>query len=203
MVLIMDHTNFFFSIERHDTRPGFSDLDLVLLCSKIPAVDALIQRLSAKGFKYAGDTGTDSKAYTDIEKKRIYIAKDKTAEEACLSLAYELKNAENKPRIQAIYDEFFSDRTPTLERAIQYAKSILLIEADAVLNRTQVAIETDLVSSLKNKKYVAITERLKDSPERAIQEIFHEMVENGTVHNGKKKALDHYIAQYFEFQQAG
>jgi hypothetical protein len=198
----MDNTGFFFSIERHDTKPGFSDFDLVLLCSKIPAVDQLIQRLSEKGFKYAGDTGTDSKAYTDIEKKRIYIAKDKTAEEACLSLAYELKNAENKPRIQAVFDEYLSDSMPTIERALQYARSILLIEADAVLNRTQVALETGLASSLKNQKYVEITEAFKESPERAIQEIFNEMVENGTVHNGKKKALDHYISQYFDYQRA-
>ncbi|MBM3193396.1 MAG: hypothetical protein FJZ59_04090 [Chlamydiae bacterium] len=198
----MDRSDFFYSIERFDTREGFSDTDLVLLCSKIPVVDELIQRLSRKGFKYAGDTKTDSKAYTDVDRKRIYIAKDKTAEEACLSLAYELKNAENKPRIEAVFAEFLSDAEPTIERAMQYARSILLIEADAVLNRTQVAIETGLESSLKNKKYIDIVKATRDDKELALQEIFKEMVETGTVHNGKKKAIDHYVSQYFESQRA-
>lgn len=198
----MDHTGFFFSIERFDTREGFSDTDLVVLCSKIPAVDELIRRLSSKGFKYAGDTKTHSKAFTDIQTKRIYIAKDKTAEEACLSLAYELKNAENKPRIQAVFNEYLSDTVPTIERAIEYARSILLIEADAVLNRTQVAMGAGLESSLKNKKYLEIAKTFSDDKDLALREIFEEMVTNGTVHNGKKKALDHYISQYFESQRA-
>lgn len=198
----MDHSDFFFSLDRCETRDGFSDTDLVVLCSKIPAVDELIRRLSQKGFKYAGDTNSDSKAFTDIDKKRIYIAKDKTAEEACLSLAYELKNAENKPRIEAVFAEFLSDENPTIERAMAYARSILLIEADAVLNRTEVAIETGLESSLKNKKYIDIVKASRDDKKLALRQIFEEMVATGTVHNGRKKALDHYISQYFESQRA-
>ncbi|OGN56173.1 MAG: hypothetical protein A3D96_01810 [Chlamydiae bacterium RIFCSPHIGHO2_12_FULL_44_59] len=194
----MSATNFFFSSGRLETRTGFCDLALFKMAKSIPVLASAITLLAASGFTYAGDTNSDSKAYTDVDKRKIYIGRTKSTAEACLSLAYEMTNAKNALKFKEIHAKYLSDKTPSMEKAVAYANEILLTEAEAVFNRSSVAISVGLESQVKNKKYLEIVRSHSDQSS-CIAEIFSEMQKNGTVHNGKKKALDHYIAQYFEY----
>lgn len=195
----MNYINFFFSSESLETRTGFCDLDLVKMVKTIPVLGSAIAFLAESGFKYSGDTKSDSKAYTDVNKKKIYIGRSKSVAEACLSLTYEVTNAKNALKFKAVHQKYLSDKSPSMEKAVKYANEILQIEAEAVLNRSIVAISVGLESQVKNKKYLEIV-RSNGDPFSCAAEIFSEMQKNGTVHNGKKKALDHYIEQYFEYQ---
>lgn len=194
----MSVTDFFFSSERLETRVGFCDIALSKMAKAIPVLASAVALLAASGFKYAGDTNSDSKAYTDVDKRKIYIGRTKSTAEACLSLTYEMTNAKNALKFKEIHAKYLSDKTPSMEKAVAYANEILLTEAEAVFNRSSVAISVGLESQVKNKKYLEIV-RSNSDQSSCIAEIFSEMQKNGTVHNGKKKALDHYIAQYFEY----
>lgn len=88
--------DFFYSVERTDQREGFSDEEMVKKSLEVPEFDEVVKMLFEQGFRYGGDTKSDSKAFTDIEMKRIYIGKNKTVDEACLSLFYEMTNARNQ-----------------------------------------------------------------------------------------------------------
>lgn len=192
--------SFFFSSQQLETRVGFCDCDLLKMVKSIPGLDLTISALAKIGFKYCGDTQSDSKAHTDVKKKIVCIGRDKSAAEACLSLAYEATNAKNGLKIQDVYRRYLSDKMPSMEKAIMYANEILQIEAEAVFNRSAVAISTGIEPLVKNKKYLEIV-RLNRDPSSTIFEIFSEMKKNGTVHNGKKKAFDHYVSQYFEYNR--
>lgn len=50
---------------------------------------------------------------------------------------------------------------------------------------------------IKNPKYLELYKNSKENQETGKELIFNEMVEHGTVHCGKKKALDHYMQQYY------
>ena len=159
----------------------------------------MIEALGSLGFKYGGDTGSESKAYTDIKEKKIFIKKNKTDSEALLSLVYELTNASNTPKLETVYKNYLQEESsPDIIKATKYAHEILHIEAYAVYTRSCTAIHLHLESSVKNPKYLEITRLHKDDQEKAVEALYLEMIENGTVHNGKKKAVDHYIEQYFQ-----
>lgn len=190
--------DFAYSSQQIENRLGFDDDEMFSLSDKLPVMSIMMERLAKQGFHYVGDTKSDSKAYTDVSKKRIFIGKDKTSNEACLSLMYEMTNATNAYRIKEIQSSYLSDKSPNRERAVEYAKAILGIEAEAVFNRSIAAINLGLEHLIKNKKYIEIVKLNQDNPDAAIRDIHLEMLENGTVHNGKKKAVDHYISQYFE-----
>jgi len=192
---------FFHFNEQLEHRVGFDELIMSQKALYLPSMNNLIKDLSEWGFRYSGDTNNDSKAYTDVSKKMIFIGKDKTDNEAVLSLMYEMTNATNSLKIEKIHSQYLSDVEPNRERAIGYAKDILNVEANAVFNRSIIAISLGLESLVKNKKYVEIVKANAEDSAKAISEIYLEMVENGTVHNGKKKALDHYSAQYFEYNK--
>lgn len=198
MAIIHD---FFFSMEKVDQREGFSDEMMVEVSSKIPGFTDLIIELSKKGFKYAGDTKSSSKAFTDCEQKKIYIGKDKSVDEACLSLFYEMTNAKNHARFKDIHDRYLSDRDDSDEQATNYAREILKIEAEAVFQRCKIAQILNLTHLLKNPKYFQIFEAYKENAKQAESLIFEEMLANGKVHNGKKAALDHYKECFFQAQQ--
>jgi len=194
----MSSVSFFFSSNRLETRTGFCDIELSKMAGAIPVLFSDIRLLAASGFKYAGDTNSDSKAYTDVGNRKIYIGRTKSIAEACLSLAYEMTNAKNAFKFKEIHTKYLLDKAPSMEKAVIYANEILRTEAEAVFSRSSVAISVGLESQVKNKKYLEIV-RSNDDPSSCIAQIFSEMQKNGTVHNGKKKALDHYIAQYFEY----
>jgi len=193
--------DFFFSSERLETRTGFCDLALAKRAKAIPVLASAITLLTASGFKYAGDTNSDSKAYTDVDKRKICIGRTKSTDEACLSLAYEMTNAKNASKFKEIREKYLSDKTPSMEKAVAYANEILLTEAEAVFNRSSVAISVGLESQVKNEKYLEIV-RSNGDQSSCIDKIFSEMKKNGTVHNGNKKAQDHYIAQYVSAHKA-
>ncbi|NDD58024.1 MAG: hypothetical protein EBZ47_02060 [Chlamydiae bacterium] len=196
----MNTLNFFFFSNQIEARLGFCDVELARMASSIPELVADIKLVAASGFQYAGDTASDSKACTDMAKKKIYIGRSKSVSEACLSLAYEITNAKNACTFKEIQKKYLSDKAPTSSRAIEYALSILRIEAEAVFHRSKVAISIGLQSQIKNKKYLEIVQ-INPNAHSCIEEIFSEMQNNGTVHHGKKKALDHYISEYFKWNR--
>jgi hypothetical protein len=198
---MFDVNNFLYSVEQIENRSGFDDLDMFSLANNFSLIKVMMRRLAKLGFRYAGDTKSDSKAYTDVSKKRIFIGRNKTASEACLSLLYEMTNATNASKIENIYSCYLSDKTPTAARATEYAHAILRVEAEAVYNRSIVALSLRLEHLIKNKKNIEIVKLNQNDPVTAIQDIYSEAIENGTVYNGKKKALDHYISQYFEYNR--
>ncbi len=181
---------------------GFSDDELRRTCEAIPQVSYLISQLVSQGFRYGGDTKSDSKAYTDVTNRKIYIKKDKTIQEACLSLAYELINAQNAKRYGQLFKEFLSESRPTQARAIEYAGKILYIEAEAVYYRSAVAIELGIESAVKNPKFNTIVVDSKGDRSHAIPKLWIEMVKSGKVHRGTKRAFDHYVGQYAQYNRA-
>ncbi len=191
---------FFYSLERLEKRTGFNDVEMISKAKTTPFLMHIIESLSTLGYRYAGDTRTGLGAYTIVSTKRIYIGRNKSVNQAVLSLMYELTNARNAPKLKAVQAHFLSDGTPSLERAIEYAKAILYVETDAVLNRSIAAIHLGLESLIKNKAYLDIVKSTTDAS-TAVPKLHAEMIEHGTVQSGKKKALDFYVAQYFVFNQ--
>lgn len=189
----------FFEQENMSSDGSFSDYDLAEKGRTIPVLVDLIKKVELKGFTYGGDTRSASKAYTDVGLKKIFIKKDKSLDEACLSLAYELTNAINKEKLEAIHAEYLNDKRKTEERATEYAHHILNIEVEAVLVRSVVAVETSAEKYVKNPKYNLIVKECGACLELAKRTIFKEMIENGKVHNGKIKAVDFYKDQYYRF----
>ena len=181
---------------RNNSWNGFNEVQMVELVRDVPMLVELIDEMTARGFRYGGDTGSTSKAYTNVGRRRICIGKNTTAEEACLSLMYELTNAKNGEKLQAIHDEYLHDPHPTYARGVDYASAILLIEADAIYHRCLLAVELNLVSLLKNPAYLRIVQEASDRAS-AIDWIHAEMLTRGKVHGGLKGALDHYIDLYF------
>jgi len=193
--------NFFFSVEKVDQREGFSDKDLAEKSSQVKDFEKRIQELYDKGFRYGGDTKSDSKAYTDFKEKKIFIGKLKSTEEACLSLFYEMSNAENRDKFEKLFETYFLDRDDSQERAYEYASDILRIESEAMLQKCQIAELMELTRMIKNPKYLEIYLKNKENADLAKDLMHAEMITNGKVHNGTKVALDHYTQQFHEQQR--
>ena len=189
--------SFFFSVEKVDQREGFSDEELVHLACKQKGFEEKIQQLLLDGFFYGGDTKSDSKAYTDMKEKKIYIGKKKSLEEACLSLFYEMINASNHKKFERIFETFLKQSDLSNKIANEYALAILRVEADALFEKCKYAEAMQLEHLIKNPKYLEIYRNTKENQEKVKELIFNEMVEHGTVHCGKKKAVDHYMEQYY------
>lgn len=186
------------------SRPGFDDIQLMTKTLQSPRLTSLVAEVTSEGFRYLGDTNSTSRACTDPVKKRIYIGKDKSTDEATLSLAYEVINAKNAKNFTAVHDHYLKDANPTVHRAEEYANKILEIESNAVLNRSLVAIELNIESQVKNPKYINMVKSAKTNNTAdadVLREIHSEMLRNGTVHNGKKSAVEHYKEQYFAYNQ--
>jgi hypothetical protein len=193
--------HFFYTSDLVETRTGFKDEDLIEKAMEIPFVRQQITHLAIEGFHFVGDTlgrsNDGSKAYTDIEKRWIFIGRDKSTEEALLSLTYEMTNAKHAKKLDKIYKEYSADILPKHSRAEKYARAIMRVESEAAYVRSHMAIILGKESLIKNKKYLEIVKSSGIHHKAAVKEIFAEMVKNGTVHNGKKSALEHYITQYW------
>ena len=175
---------------------GFDESAMFAQFHKLPVAKALSEQMAKQGFQYAGHTGSDSKANTDIKLKEIRINKELSPEMAALSLAYELKNASQADEFKKTLELLDrKDKTPELANA--YAEGILRKEAKSVLIRSQMAVAMNREDLVKNQRYNEIAKdgSLSDSQKEAA--IFKEMKQNGTVHQGKKKAFDHYVEQFW------
>lgn len=181
---------------------GFSDFELKDLCEKDQDLQEKVQRLALAGFTYAGAPGGGSKAYTDVDRRKIYIAKDKTVEEALLSLSYEATNALNREKLFRINYEYLPDREgPSISRAHEYAYAILSVEAEAVCAKCLMAMKIQREDLILNPKYLLIVKENLFDKKSILDLLFREMLENGKVHKGKIKAVDYYVSQYFKFQK--
>lgn len=184
-----------------ETRFGFDDNDFLQKVKGIPFLRQQVEVLASQGFRYVGDTlesNPGSKAYINPAKKWIFIGRKTTMDEAVLSLSYEMINAKNSKELTKLYEQYSADAAPSRDRAASYAKGVLRIEAQAVYARSRTAIECGQESMVKNKEYLEIVRKQHDKL-AAEEEIFNKMLENGTVHNGSKKAFDHYVDQYWDF----
>jgi hypothetical protein len=203
MSLINDNSFLFFS-SQIETVLGFDDLEMISEVMKLPFAVDMINQLNCLGYCYAGCCNSDSKAYTDVYKKRIFIRRDKTPKQACLSLIYEMTNALNNVKILDVHKKYLSNKNPSNEKALEYSYAILFIEASAVFNRSMAAILLGIENEIKNTKYLQIIKKSmieKMPQEQCLQHIFLEMRESGKVHNGKIRAIDYYIEQYMEFNK--
>lgn len=184
------------------TRPaaeGFDEYAMYSEFQKSPAAITLAAQMANAGFKYVGDTGTASKANTDFDSKTIRINKNLPPKEAALSLAYELKNASQAREFEKIMTLLKKEGTPELANA--YSEGILRREAKSVLIRSQMAIAMDCTDLIKNARYnsIAADDTLSESGKE--EAIFQEMRQNGMVHQGKKKAYDHYVDQFWQYNK--
>jgi hypothetical protein len=193
----VEFNKFFFAIDKLD-QEGFSDENLAIKVGEIPCLREQVIAVSRLGYRYAGDTRSNSKANTEPVSKKIFIGKNKPIEEAILSLAYELTNAKNGKKLAKILDNSTHDLHPNQHKAECFAMSILKVEAEAVYIRSSTAINLGKESTIKNPKYTEIVKKYGGNREEAILEIYHEMLKNGMVHEGRKKAFDHYVDCYWE-----
>lgn len=190
------------SIYKGPTRPltgGFDEEAMYAQFQKLPAARHLAAQMEKAGFRYVGDTGSASKANTDFDLKTIRINKNLSPKEAALSLAYELRNASQAEEFGKILGLLKKEGTPELAHA--YAEGILRKEAKSVLIRSQMAIALDCPELIKNPRYNQIANDNSLSDLEKEEAIFKEMKENGTVHQGKKKAYDHYVAQFWQYNK--
>ena len=175
---------------------GFDEKAMFAQFQKLPAAMALSEQMAKQGFQYVGHTGSDSKANTDFKSKEIRINKGLSTEMAALSLAYELKNASQADEFKktlSLLDR--KDKTPELANA--YAEGVLRKEAKSVLIRSQMAVSMNREDLIKNQRYNEIAKDSSLSDAQKEDAIFKEMKENGTVRQGKKKAFDHYVEQFW------
>ncbi len=194
---------FLYSAEKMETRIGFDDDELIHKALGISIIKEQMLSVAKFGFRYVGDadgnSNDGSKAYTDLEKRWIFIGRNKPTDEALLSLTYEMTNAKNAKKLNKIFDEYSKDRLPDSSRAACYAKAVLRVESDAIYVRSRTAISLGKESLIKNQKYLDIVKSHGIHHKAAVKEIFSEMLKNGTVHNGQVKAFDHYVRQYTNF----
>jgi len=193
---------FYYSNRAIEDVSEFSKEELNKESKKIPSVQNLIEEMGEKGFRYVGAPESDSKAYTDIEKKQIFISKNATLNEAILSITYELINAKNQDKFKKVFAEYLHDPYPTQKRAEEYSSKILKIEAEAVFLRSFVALSLGLVDSIKNPIYLDLVKGCEKPSQESINKIHDEMLVNGKVHKGTKRAFDHYVAQYYKFNKS-
>lgn len=178
-----------------DKADGFDEAAMYSEFSKSADALELEELVGELGFRYAGDTGTESKANTDVATREIRINKGLSAQVAALSLGYELKNAQQKPAFDEIM--LLLKSTGKEDLAIEFADRIMKREARSILFRSKMAIAMGNESLVKNPVYNTIAKRDDLDEFEKVAAIFKEMKANGTVHGGAKKAYDHYIEMYW------
>ncbi|SFQ35138.1 hypothetical protein [Variovorax sp. 770b2] len=157
---------------------------------------SLERKVGQMGFRYAGDTNSQSKANTHFGRREICINANLTHEEAALSFAYELANASQRTAFEAGPLALWSHGPATRQAAELYAELTLRKEANSVLMRSKVAIAIGRADLIANQNYNAIAGLPElDGTQRA-ELAFQEMKANGRVNRGQTAAWNHYVAQY-------
>ena len=174
---------------------GFDEDAMYAKFSNFPEAVNLGMEMRAKGFRYVGYTGTSSKAHTLHKVKQIKINKGLTSDEAALSLAYELTNASQVE--EALEIHALRKQPKTVKLADMYARRMLWVESQSVLMRSNMAIVIGKEKLVKNARYIKIAKDDSLSETAKRESIFAEMMANGTVHQGRKKAYDYYVNQYW------
>lgn len=174
---------------------GFDENQMYAEFSKLPEALKLEETVGNMGFKYGGDTCSESKANTDFKAKRIYINKSLDPKTAALSFVYELMNAYQQDDFASIL-KLPEQISASNNNAKDYAEGILRKEAKSVLMRSKMAIAMEQEDLIKNPEYIKIA-RMKDPDDVLENLVFIEMKQNGTVHMGKYKAYPYYISQYW------
>lgn len=175
---------------------GFDEDEMYAVFSRSPAARRLEEEVGAAGFTYAGDTGSQSNANTDIEEKEIRINKTRDVLRAALGFVYELMNAKNERRHREVFEMFHQEKTKANAEAFAY--EMLRIEAEAVFMRTLVAIETETTEVLANKNYIEIV-RGEGSDSEKINQIYEVMIESGTIGQGKIPAVQYYVDMFMKY----
>lgn len=172
---------------------GFDEEKMYAIFSSCADAAALEKQTAKMGFRYVGDTGSQSKANTLFMAKTIKINAGLSAEQAALSFAYELANASQHDGGKLGPLQRLQNSAKTGE---EYAKSVLRWESKSVLKRSQVAVAIGREALVVNPKYnqIAKDEHLTESEK--VDAILGEMIANGKVNRGQDSAFDHYIRQY-------
>jgi hypothetical protein len=181
---------------------GFDEQLMHAKFSSCPEAVALEQAVARQGFRYVGDTGSASKANTDFGTRQIRINAGLPAEVAALSLAYELANAAQQDEFHRGPLRLLKEGANDLPTAREYADGVLRKEARSVLMRSQVAIAMGRPDLVKNPRYNEIAQDTGLSEAARIEAVFAEVKQNGTVHQGKVAAFDHYVQQYLAHKDA-
>ena len=141
----------------------------------------------AMGYRYGGDTGSPSKAFTNVPTRTIRINKELPTAVAALSYAYELSNALQAKSYTCIQEVA---RLRKCSRR-QYVDAVVEREARSVLLRSRVAREIGLCHLVKNQTYNWI-ERGPGGDDQKVKAIVQEIRQNGTVYRGAITVDDHY-----------
>ncbi len=142
---------------------GFDERKMYAIFARSKTAVALEKEMTKLGYKYTGDvTDHGYSAYTDPKAKEIRINKNKTAQEAALSYAYELQNAKNGPHYNAIFDDA---RSGLISDRAEFAQRIMNYEAEAIENRAKIAIELGLEDT-QPRDVVAAVRDVADPVER-------------------------------------
>lgn len=175
---------------------GFNEEKMHAIFSSCADAVALEKKAAKMGFRYVGDTGSQSKANTNFKTKAIKINAALSAEQAALSFAYELANASQHDGSQLGPVQRLKNSSPTAEH---YAESVLRLESRSVLKRSQVAIAIGLEDLVVNPKYNQFAKDEHLTELEKIDAILSEMMTNGRVNRGQDSAFDHYVKQYRGF----
>jgi hypothetical protein len=187
------------------TRPagsGFDERQMYARFSSCPEAVALEKAAARHGFRYVGDTGSASKANTEFDKRQIRINANLSPEMAALSLAYELSNAAQMDEFRSGPLQLWKQGANDLPTAEKYAEGVLRKEARSVLMRSKVAVSMGRPDLVKNARYNEIAQDTGLSEDAKVDAVFAEMKKNGTVHQGKTSAFDHYVEQYLAHKDA-
>lgn len=187
-----------FGASQHAARPSkhFDEEAMYAVFSRSMEALSLEREVGQMGFRYAGDTHSQSKANTHFGRREIRINANLTHEEAALSFAYELANASQRTEFEAGPLALWSHGPATREAAEQYADLTLRKEANSVLMRSKVAIAIGRTDLIANQNYNAIAGLPELDGAQKAELTFQEMKTNGRVNRGQTGAWDHYVAQY-------
>jgi len=175
---------------------GFDEDEMYGLFGRSAHGLTLEQEMGDIGFKYMGDTGSASKANTDIHKKEIRINKGSSPEVAALSFAYELRNASQHEEYKQTLEMPQKDEVHEGDEQL-FTTAILRKEARSAFMRSKVALESGLQEHVVNKKYNEIVSEEGKTDKEKEEAILQEMIVNGKVMGGAKKATTHYEEMFF------
>lgn len=184
-----------FSSPTRSPGDGFDENLMYSEFQKFPPAVRLSAAMREKGFRYIGHTDSASKANTRLASKTIRINKDLTPQQAALSLIYELKNASQAEELKQIHALLRKDKTD--ERAREYAEGTLRLEAKSILMRSEMAIALGREELVKNQRYNEIAKDSSLSDVEKEEATFKESLANGMVHQGSRRAYEHYVEQYW------
>lgn len=139
-------------------------------------------------FRFAGFTGTASKANTDPETGLVRLREGPSVDVSTLSLAYELSNAINAGRFQ---DIFARAKKCELDGP-RFVTEILRLEAEAILWRSVVAQELKLDAEIENKNFHRLATNSMDSPSEKRGLIMDELRASGKVTSKRVAVVAHY-----------